>query len=126
MPVYAYQCRACDNSFEVKQSFNDDPLTTCAVCETEGTVFRVIQPAGVVFKGSGWYVTDSRGKNSAGVTSTTKGGDATDTSAKSETTDTSAKGDSTAATPATKSSSPDIQRPFEKVRWEPNEPNGEA
>lgn len=109
MPVYAYQCRACDNSFEVKQSFNDDPLTTCTVCETEGAVFRVIQPAGVVFKGSGWYVTDSRGKNSAGVTSATKGGETTDSSStKSDVTDTSAKSDSTASTPAAKSSSTDI------------------
>lgn len=108
MPVYAYQCRACDNSFEVKQSFNDDPLTTCTVCETEGAVFRVIQPAGVVFKGSGWYVTDSRGKNSAGVTSATKGGETTDSSTKSDVTDTSAKSDSTASTPAAKSSSTDI------------------
>lgn len=65
MPIYTYQCRNCDSRFDAKQSFSDDPLTECAVCGTEGTVFRIIQPAGIVFKGSGWYVTDSRRKNSA-------------------------------------------------------------
>ncbi len=65
MPTYAYQCRSCDSRFEARQSFSDDPLTECAVCGEEGSVFRVIQPAGIVFKGSGWYVTDSRGKNPA-------------------------------------------------------------
>lgn len=65
MPVYAYRCRACGNDFEVKQSFSEAALTTCQICETEGSIFRVIQPAGVVFKGSGFYVTDTRGKNPA-------------------------------------------------------------
>lgn len=65
MPIYAYRCRECENDFEVKQRFSDDPLTTCEVCGTEDSVFRVIQPAGVVFKGSGFYVTDTRGKNAA-------------------------------------------------------------
>jgi putative FmdB family regulatory protein len=62
MPVYAYQCRTCNHAFEARQGFNDMPLTDCPSCDAEGSVFRVIQPAGVVFKGSGWYVTDSRGK----------------------------------------------------------------
>lgn len=95
MPVYAYQCRDCDNTFEIKQSFNDDPLTTCAVCQHEGSIYRVIQPAGVVFKGSGWYVTDSRGKNSAGVTNTKS--DATEASTKSESTSTTTTPPSTDA-----------------------------
>ncbi len=61
MPVYAYHCRACDSDFDFKQSFNDEPLKVCQVCGTAGQVVRVIQPAGVVFKGSGFYVTDTRG-----------------------------------------------------------------
>ncbi len=73
MPTYAYHCRACDNDFEVKQRFSDDPLTDCIICETEESVFRVIQPAGIVFKGSGWYVTDSRGSGSKKGTSSTTG-----------------------------------------------------
>jgi putative FmdB family regulatory protein len=65
MPTYTYQCRSCGNRFDARQSFSDDPLTECAVCGAQGSVFRVIQPAGIVFKGSGWYVTDNRGNNPA-------------------------------------------------------------
>jgi putative FmdB family regulatory protein len=60
MPVYTYQCEDCGERFEAKQSFNDAPLTVCPTCE--GKIHRVIQPVGVVFKGSGFYITDSRGK----------------------------------------------------------------
>src|SRR5688572_13685322 len=59
MPTYQYECRDCENQFEQFQKFSDDPLTDCPTCE--GTVRRVIQNVGVVFKGSGWYITDSRG-----------------------------------------------------------------
>lgn len=65
MPVYTYRCRECENDFDAKQRFTDDPLTVCQVCGTEDTVFRVVQAAGVVFKGSGFYVTDTRGANSS-------------------------------------------------------------
>jgi putative FmdB family regulatory protein len=74
MPIYAYQCRECENEFEVRQRFSDDPLDTCTICHTEGSVFRVIQPAGVVFKGSGFYVTDTRSKNAARPTSSNGNG----------------------------------------------------
>jgi putative FmdB family regulatory protein len=60
MPVYLYECESCGERFEAKQSFADTPLTVCPTCE--GSIHRVIQPVGVVFKGSGFYVTDSRGK----------------------------------------------------------------
>ncbi|MBZ0320603.1 MAG: zinc ribbon domain-containing protein [Anaerolineae bacterium] len=62
MPLYAYQCRTCGHEFETRQSFHDAPLTDCPNCQTKNAVFRVIQAAGVVFKGSGWYITDSKGK----------------------------------------------------------------
>jgi putative FmdB family regulatory protein len=71
MPTYAYHCRACEKDFEAKQRFSDDPLTECIICEAEDAVFRVIQPAGIVFKGSGWYVTDSRGSGGNGAKSST-------------------------------------------------------
>ena len=64
MPVYDYRCQECGYDFDVKQSFDDDPLTDCPQCLTKGSVVRVIGPAGVVFKGSGFYVTDSRGSRS--------------------------------------------------------------
>ncbi len=58
MPTYHYRCAACDNRFDAFQKFADDPLTICPECD--GRVKRVIQPVGVVFKGSGWYINDSR------------------------------------------------------------------
>lgn len=58
MPVYQYRGSACDHEFEVHQSFSDDPITVCPVCGKP--VHRVIHASPVVFKGSGWYVTDSR------------------------------------------------------------------
>lgn len=58
MPTYAYRGTACAHEFEAYQSFSEDPLTTCTECG--GPIRRVIQPAPVVFKGSGWYITDSR------------------------------------------------------------------
>lgn len=58
MPVYTYACTNCDAMIEKRQSFSDAPLTTCDLC---GAALRkVIHPVGLVFKGSGWYVTDSR------------------------------------------------------------------
>jgi putative FmdB family regulatory protein len=66
MPTYVYACDACGKQFEQFQSFKDDPLSVCR-CGVEGKVRRVIQPAGVVFKGSGWYINDSRGASSSTV-----------------------------------------------------------
>ena len=63
MPTYTYKCRKCDYIFEEKQKFADDPLTDCPTCE-EGTVRRVINSVGIVFKGDGFYVTDNRSKSS--------------------------------------------------------------
>ena len=59
MPTYVYQCKECGHRFEIFQSFRADPLTTCPECQ-ESTLRKVLFPAGVVFKGSGFYVTDSR------------------------------------------------------------------
>ena len=58
MPVYEYQCTQCGVRFERIQSFHDDPVEVCPECE--GQVQRLIQPAGVIFKGSGFYVNDSK------------------------------------------------------------------
>lgn len=62
MPIYEYMCQQCGLRFEKVQSFSADPLTDCPNCG--GSVYRVIQPVGVIFKGSGFYVTDNRGKSS--------------------------------------------------------------
>jgi putative FmdB family regulatory protein len=58
MPTYTYQCSDCGVAFDQFQKFADDPLTECPSCH--GTVKRMIHPVGIVFKGSGWYITDSR------------------------------------------------------------------
>ena len=58
MPTYQYACTACDERLEVVQKFTDDPLTTCEVCG--GSLRKVYSPVGIVFKGSGFYRTDSR------------------------------------------------------------------
>ena len=67
MPVYEYECRTCGHRFDARQSFSDAPLTVCPTCS--GEVRRVFHPVGIVFKGSGWYVTDSRkdGGNAEGA-----------------------------------------------------------
>jgi len=58
MPIYEYVCSDCGYDFERLQSFNEPRLETCPECR--GQVRRVISAAGVIFKGSGWYITDSR------------------------------------------------------------------
>ena len=58
MPTYEYECTACGQHMEVFQRFSEDALTTCGVCG--GVLRKVFHPAGIVFKGSGFYATDSR------------------------------------------------------------------
>lgn len=58
MPTYEYACTECDHSFEQVQSFSDDALTVCPQCQ--GRLRKVFNAVGVVFKGSGFYRTDSR------------------------------------------------------------------
>lgn len=105
MPTYAYHCRACDNDFEVKQSFNDAPLADCIICNTPKSVFRVIQPAQVVFKGSGWYVTDHRSSSKANGSA--KAAQSSTSSDKAEGGSTAEKSSSeSTSTPAEKTSAP--------------------
>jgi putative FmdB family regulatory protein len=58
MPTYQYACTSCGEDLEVVQKFSDGPLTECPVCG--GRLRKVFSPVGVVFKGSGFYKTDSR------------------------------------------------------------------
>ncbi len=67
MPTYEYVCRDCGGHLEVVQSFKDAPLSTCGTCG--GALRKVFSAAGIIFKGSGYYVTDSR-KKPADSTST--------------------------------------------------------
>lgn len=62
MPTYAYTCKNCDHSFDAVQRFSDDALVTCPACGQD-TLRKVYHATGIIFKGTGWYVTDSRSKN---------------------------------------------------------------
>ncbi|MEV1287178.1 FmdB family zinc ribbon protein [Micromonospora sp. NPDC049679] len=68
MPTYQYACTACGHQLEAVQSFADEPLTECPACE--GKLRKVFNSVGIVFKGSGFYRTDSRANGSSGATST--------------------------------------------------------
>ncbi len=74
MPVYTYECEECGVRFEAKQSFADAPIDVCPECS--GHTHKVIGPVGVIFKGSGFYVTDSR-SNRSNLTGTSKKKEAT-------------------------------------------------
>lgn len=104
LPTYQYACTECGHAFEQFQSFTDDALTVCPECE--GRLRKVFNAVGVVFKGSGFYRTDSRtdGKSAVPAASSTsksesssgekKSGTATESSSTSST---AAKSDSTSA-----------------------------
>jgi putative FmdB family regulatory protein len=79
MPTYVYKCEECNYHFEQIQKFSDKPLKACPRCK--GKVKRVIHPTGIVFKGSGWYVNDSRpngGSASESKSSDTKSSSSSD------------------------------------------------
>ena len=73
MPTYAYACTECDHRFEAVQSFSDDSLTVCPECE--GRLRKVFNAVGIVFKGGGFYRTDSRSGSSVPSGSTSSSSD---------------------------------------------------
>ena len=89
MPTYQYQCTECGEALEVIQSFSDDALTECPECS--GRLRKVFNAVGVVFKGSGFYRSDSR-------TTSTNGTGTKDT--KTEKKETPKANDSSSSTPA--------------------------
>jgi putative FmdB family regulatory protein len=102
MPTYVYACDSCGAQFEQFQSFKDEPIRTCPRCAN--AVRRVFQPVGIVFKGSGWYITDSRKSSSAAVGTGTDDSNTKSEKTSSETTSTSDS--STSSTSSTSASSP--------------------
>lgn len=83
MPTYQYLCTHCGYEFEVVQSFSDDAISSCEKCQ--GAVRKVYNSVGIVFKGSGFYKTDSRGtasgkSESSSSSSSTSTGTSTSTS----------------------------------------------
>lgn len=69
MPTYQYACTECGHAFEQVQSFSDDALTSCPECQ--GRLRKLFNAVGVVFKGSGFYRTDSRGSSTASESAST-------------------------------------------------------
>ena len=76
MPTYAYRCRDCGHQFDIFQKFSDDSLTVCPTCE--GAIRRVIQPTGIVFKGTGFYINDSKNSSKFGADKAKTAADAGD------------------------------------------------
>jgi putative FmdB family regulatory protein len=76
VPTYQYACTECGDQSEVVQRFSDDPLTVCGTCG--GRLRKVFSPVGIVFKGSGFYRTDSRAGAVSGGSSNGKSGDSSD------------------------------------------------
>ena len=72
MPTYQYSCTECGHFFEAVQSFSDDSLTVCPECQ--GKLRKVFNAVGVVFKGSGFYRTDSRSSTSSSSPATSDAG----------------------------------------------------
>lgn len=85
MPLYQYGCATCGAQLERRQRFNDPALTECPSCR--GRLVRMIQPPGIIFKGTGWYCTDHRPKPEAaksGATGRASSSSAKETTGKSE------------------------------------------
>ena len=103
MPTYQYTCTECGEPVEVMQKFTDAPLTECAACG--GRLRKVFSPVGIVFKGSGFYRTDSRNGSSSAAAKDTK--DTKDTKEKAPgDSASSASGNGTADKPAAKKTEP--------------------
>ncbi|MFC6696325.1 FmdB family zinc ribbon protein [Nocardioides daphniae] len=81
MPTYQYACTECDHAFEQFQSFSDDALTECPQCA--GRLRKLFNAVGVVFKGSGFYRTDSRSGSSSSVPASSNSSTSSDSSSSS-------------------------------------------
>jgi len=100
VPTYQYACTECDHRFDAVQSFSDPSLTECPVCG--GKLRKVFSSVGVVFKGSGFYRTDSRSGSGSTVAKAESSSESSSTSTETKT----EKKVDTKAAPATASSTP--------------------
>jgi putative FmdB family regulatory protein len=116
VPTYQYACTDCGDKSEVVQRFTDDPLTVCAACG--GKLRKVFSPVGIVFKGSGFYRTDSRNgssadgagkdaaaKDGAAKDGATNGSSSADSAASSSSSDSAKNGSGSAESSGSKTSS---------------------
>ena len=85
MPIYEYKCKSCGNEFELVQRITEDAINKCPSKGCDGEVFRKISKnVGLVFKGSGFYLTDYAKKHESAVTATHAKGDNGNGTAKKE------------------------------------------
>jgi putative FmdB family regulatory protein len=108
VPTYSYACTECDNKFDLVQAFSDDALTECPQCD--GRLRKLFGKVGVVFKGSGFYRTDSReaAKTSNG---SSKSSESAGSSSSSEKKFDSAKSDSSSSSSSSDSSGSSTSAP---------------
>jgi putative FmdB family regulatory protein len=95
MPTYQYACTSCGERLEAVQKFSDDPLTECPACA--GTLRKVFSAVGVVFKGSGFYKTDSRSRSASKSGASSSSSSSADASTSDSSAATSSGGSSEAA-----------------------------
>jgi len=103
VPTYSYRCADCGEAFDIVQSFTDDALTVCPRCE--GLLRKVYNSVGVVFKGSGFYRTDSRGKDGKATASTTASSSDASSSTSSTSTSSGSIGSGTSSSSSSTSTS---------------------
>ena len=104
MPIYEYQCTSCTHRFELKQSVKDDPIKDCPRCGKDVT--KLISSPAIMFKGSGWYITDYSDKLKPGTGSEAADKPADSASDKSKAAAASDKAGNPAPSPTTAPASP--------------------
>jgi putative FmdB family regulatory protein len=104
MPVYTYRCENCGVQFERHQSFNDAPLKACPECRKK-SLRKVIGPSRIIFKGSGFYVTDNKSSSSGKSVSAKKKDDSKTVSESTAATETKAVKEETRVSPGKTESS---------------------
>ena len=100
MPTYVYACKNCDHRFEQYQSFSEDSLRTCPEC-TQDALRKVFDSVGIVFKGPGFYSTDSAASGASTASTASTGGSGTADGASSPAAASASSETSSSSTPAT-------------------------
>ncbi|MET9200075.1 FmdB family zinc ribbon protein [Gordonia sp. NPDC003585] len=103
MPTYSYACTECDNKFDIVQSFSDDSLTECPQCT--GRLRKLFNSVGIVFKGSGFYRTDSRPGSSSSDSSSSDSSSSSSESSSTKSDSSSSKSESSSSSKSDSSSS---------------------
>ncbi|MXY47550.1 MAG: zinc ribbon domain-containing protein [Chloroflexi bacterium] len=91
MPAYDYKCNSCGHRFEERQSFYDDPVANCPICDSQASRQFVAVP--IVFKGSGFYVNDY-GKSSSYTNTTSRNGSSENSGSEESSSDSTSKASS--------------------------------